>query len=116
MLTARYPEQRRPHLRYFEREAELLDAVVDLADEASLKTSGMSDQEEDKILADARKLPLSERVAHKSWKVRSEAYDSIASACDRALSEEDECFVECGAGMASLKHSPNHIFAFLVIL
>lgn len=72
----------------------------------------MSDLEEDKILADARKLPLSERVAHKSWKARSEAYDSINSACDRALSEEDECFAECGAGMASPKHISRHVFVY----
>ena len=61
----------------------------------------MTDQDEDKILADARKLPVSERVAHKSWKARSEAYDSIASACERALSEEDDCFAEYGEPVVS---------------
>lgn len=61
----------------------------------------MADQDEEKILADARKLSFSERVAHKSWKARSEAYDSIASACERALSEADDCFAEYGKPVVS---------------
>lgn len=56
----------------------------------------MADQDEEKVLADARKLPFSERVASKNWKVRSEAYENIASACKRALSETDACFDEFG--------------------
>jgi alpha-N-acetylglucosamine transferase len=59
----------------------------------------MADNDEQKVLADARKLPYSERVAHKNWKVRSEAYESIASTCSRAFSENDECFYEFGTSL-----------------
>lgn len=52
--------------------------------------------EEDRILADARKLPYAERVVHKNWKARSEAYEGMQAACERALSDEDECFAELG--------------------
>ena len=45
-------------------------------------------EEEDVALAEARKLPLAERVSHKNWKVRGEAYDSIASACGRAFDSD----------------------------
>lgn len=45
-------------------------------------------EEEDVALAEARKLPLAERVAHKNWKVRGEAYDSIAAACDKAFDSD----------------------------
>ena len=37
---------------------------------------------------EARKLPLVERVSHKNWKVRGEAYDSIAAACDKAFDSD----------------------------
>ena len=52
--------------------------------------------EEDRILADARKLPYAERVVHKNWKARSEAYEGIQAACERALTDEDDCFAEFG--------------------
>lgn len=70
----------------------------------------MSDQDEEKILADARKLPISERVAHKSWKARGEAYDSISTACERALNEDDECFREFGWFMRA-----SNAFAWLLL-
>ncbi len=53
-------------------------------------------EEEEKILADARKLPYIERVTHKNWKARSEAYEGMREACERALSNEDDCFTEFG--------------------
>jgi len=46
-------------------------------------------EEEDTALADARKLPLADRVCHKNWKVRGEAYDSIATACERAFNSDE---------------------------
>ena len=65
-------------------------------------------EEEDVALAEARKLPLAERVSHKNWKVRGEAYDSIASACERAFDSDGvteygnldtcpalRCIIEC---------------------
>ncbi len=91
----------------------MLDEDADPAGRAAYKASRMSDQEEEKILSDARKLPLSERVAHKSWKARSEAYDSVAAACERALSEEDECFAEYGADRASVRLCIDPSFADL---
>jgi hypothetical protein len=56
----------------------------------------MADQDEHEVLAQARNLPFVDRVSHKSWKVRSEAYESIASACNNALDETDSCFDEYG--------------------
>lgn len=53
-------------------------------------------EEENRILADARKLPYAERVLHKNWKARSEAYEGIQAACERAITAKDECFAEFG--------------------
>jgi hypothetical protein len=53
-------------------------------------------EEEENILAEARKLPFIERVAHKNWKARSEAYEGMRAACERAQSDEDDCFAEFG--------------------
>ena len=47
-------------------------------------------EEEDTVLADVRKLPLADRVAHTNWKVRGEAYDSIAAACERAFGDSED--------------------------
>lgn len=44
--------------------------------------------EEEATLAEARQLPLAERVSHKKWKARGEAYDSIAAACERAFDSD----------------------------
>jgi len=52
--------------------------------------------EEAKILADARNLPLADRVEHKNWKVRSEAYDDIRAACDSAFSSSDPILDQAG--------------------
>lgn len=48
-------------------------------------------------LEQAAKLPFSERVAHKNWKVRSEAYADIRSACERAASADDLAIPDIGA-------------------
>lgn len=48
------------------------------------------------ILMDAKKLPLAERVAHKSWKARCDAYNDMLLTCERAFSGDDPCFVELG--------------------
>ena len=45
-------------------------------------------EEEEATLSEARKLPLAERVSHKNWKARGEAYDSIAAACERAFDSD----------------------------
>ena len=53
-------------------------------------------EDEDKLLAAAKKLPLSDRVVHKNWKVRAEVHEDIRSACERALGDEDPFLEECG--------------------
>ena len=45
-------------------------------------------EEEDAVLAEARNFPLAERVSHKNWKVRGEAYDSIAAACKTSFDSD----------------------------
>ena len=45
--------------------------------------------DEAKTLSDAKQLPYADRVAHKNWKVRSEAYDDIKGSCQSVFSDED---------------------------
>eukprot|EP00887_Chlorella_sp_A99_P000367 scaffold13.g367.t1 len=52
--------------------------------------------DEAKLLAAARGLPLAERLAHANWKVRAEGLDDIKTACFRAFSSEDKIFAEAG--------------------
>lgn len=52
--------------------------------------------DEAKVLAQAKALPMSERVAHKNWKVRSEAYDDISTACQRVFSDDDPVLGQYG--------------------
>ena len=61
--------------------------------------------EEAKILADAKKLPLADRVEHKNWKVRSEAYEDVRAACERAFSSSDPILDEAGE-RAALRTAP----------
>ena len=49
----------------------------------------MMAEDDEAVLSEVRKLPLAERVSHKNWKARGEAYDSIASACERAVGNSD---------------------------
>ena len=53
--------------------------------------------DEAKVLAAAKKLPLDEQLGHSNWKVRSQALESIKEACGRAFSSEDPIFGEAGA-------------------
>lgn len=53
--------------------------------------------EEAKVLAEARGLPLDERVAHSAWRARSEAYDEVKAKCDRVLEEGDASLSELGS-------------------
>ena len=58
--------------------------------------------DEAQILAAAKKLPLHERVEHKNWKVRSEAYDDVKASCGRAFSSSDPIIDEAGERTQSL--------------
>ncbi|RMZ53878.1 hypothetical protein APUTEX25_005624, partial [Auxenochlorella protothecoides] len=49
------------------------------------------------VLAAAKKLPLDERAAHKTWKVRSELFDDVKDACAKAFSSEDPILHQAGA-------------------
>jgi hypothetical protein len=55
--------------------------------------------EEAKVLATAKKLALSERVQHKLWKVRSEAWEDIRAGCERAFSSSDPVLEETGTSV-----------------
>lgn len=57
----------------------------------------MSGEDEVKLLADAKKLHISDRVAHTNWKVRSAAYEDIIKACDGIYDESDPLLNEYGA-------------------
>ncbi|KAL6766815.1 TOG1 [Auxenochlorella protothecoides x Auxenochlorella symbiontica] len=48
------------------------------------------------VLAAAKKLPLDERAAHKTWKVRSELFDDVKDACAKAFSSEDPILHQAG--------------------
>ena len=52
--------------------------------------------DEAQVLAAAKKLPLYERVEHKNWKVRSEAYEDVRAGCERAFSSSDPILDEAG--------------------
>lgn len=52
--------------------------------------------DESKVLAEAKKLPWGERVEHKNWKVRSEAFEDLQSAYGRAFNSSDPVFQETG--------------------
>ena len=48
------------------------------------------------ILSAARQLSYADRVAHKNWKVRSEAFDDIKSCCQKVFSDEDPVLNQFG--------------------
>ncbi|KAL4854812.1 hypothetical protein ACK3TF_004509 [Chlorella vulgaris] len=52
--------------------------------------------DEAQVLAEAAKQPLSEQLAHSSWKVRAQALTSIQQKLSRAFSCEDAIFAEAG--------------------
>lgn len=52
--------------------------------------------DEAQVLADAKKLPLDEQLAHSSWKVRAQALETIKERVGRAFSSEDDIFAEAG--------------------
>lgn len=45
--------------------------------------------EDASLLQTARALPISERVAHKNWKVRAEAFDDLKTTSERVFSSDD---------------------------
>ena len=52
--------------------------------------------DEVKILADAKKMPMAERVAHANWKARNAAYEDIKLACQRVYEDSDPILTEYG--------------------
>ena len=52
--------------------------------------------DEVKVLSDAKKLHMSERVAHANWKARAAAYEDIRVACSRVYEDSDPCLNEYG--------------------
>lgn len=52
--------------------------------------------DEAKVLADAKKLSYSDRVAHKNWKVRSEAFEDVRTGCSRASGASDTIVQQAG--------------------
>ena len=53
--------------------------------------------DEVKVLSDAKQLSFADRVAHKNWKVRCEAYEDINSYCQKVFSDEDPVLSQYGA-------------------
>ncbi|KAL3133794.1 hypothetical protein ABBQ32_008271 [Trebouxia sp. C0010 RCD-2024] len=49
------------------------------------------------MLSAAKHLSYAERAGHKSWKVRSEAFDDIKSSCQRVFSDEDPVLNQYGS-------------------
>ena len=45
--------------------------------------------EESSLLTAARSLAFNERVAHKNWKVRAEAFDDLKTTCGKVFSPDD---------------------------
>ncbi|KAK9818850.1 hypothetical protein WJX81_005118, partial [Elliptochloris bilobata] len=58
-------------------------------------------------LEQAAKLPYSERVAHKNWKIRAEVYADIRSACERAASADDLAIPDIVALLAKASSDSN---------
>ncbi|KAG1675584.1 hypothetical protein FOA52_014172 [Chlamydomonas sp. UWO 241] len=50
--------------------------------------------DDDAALSSARKLPMSDRVGHSSWKARSAAYDDIRSSCGSISGTDDPLLAE----------------------
>ena len=48
------------------------------------------------ILSAAKQLSYADRVAHKNWKVRGEAFDDINSSCRKVFSDEDPVLNQYG--------------------
>lgn len=54
--------------------------------------------EDASLLQTARGLPIAERVTHKNWKVRAEAFDDLKSTCERVFSSDDPQLSSIGTG------------------
>ena len=52
--------------------------------------------EEAQQIAEAKRLPWSDRIAHGNWKVRSAAFDDINAACNGVYDPSDPCLTEFG--------------------
>lgn len=52
--------------------------------------------EENTVIEEARRKPLAERVEHKLWKVRVEAFEYIKSSCTKIVAEDDQSLTEFG--------------------
>lgn len=57
----------------------------------------MADDKDVRELADAKKLPLPDRIAHTNWKARVAAYDDISVACREIYDDADPKLSEFGA-------------------
>ncbi|CAD7700615.1 unnamed protein product [Ostreobium quekettii] len=66
----------------------------------------MSDDEKAQI-DEARKKPLCERVEHKLWKVRLEAFELIKSLCAKIVSEDDPVLSDVGPMLAKATSDSN---------
>ena len=61
--------------------------------------------EEVKVLADAKKLSMAERVAHAHWKARNAAYIDMQNNIERSFDISDPCLNEYGACNSSPSRS-----------
>ncbi len=56
----------------------------------------MADEKDMRELAEAKKLPLPDRIAHTNWKVRSAAYEDVTQACNEIYDDADPRLNEYG--------------------
>ncbi len=64
--------------------------------ESDPRRSNMA-EDEVRVLADAKKMDMADRVAHSNWKARNAAYEDIKSSCSRVYEDSDPCLAEYGA-------------------
>lgn len=53
-------------------------------------------EDENKVLAESKKWPYADRIAHGSWKVRSAAYEDMRQTLQGVYDPEDPCLQEFG--------------------
>eukprot|EP00198_Chlamydomonas_reinhardtii_P006227 XP_001695563.1 microtubule associated protein [Chlamydomonas reinhardtii] len=67
----------------------------------------MADDKDVRELADAKKLPLPDRIAHTNWKARVAAYDDISVACREIYDDADPKLSEFAPLFAKAVSEPN---------
>ena len=59
------------------------------------------------VLSAAKQLPFAERVAHKNWKVRSDAFDDVRISCQKVSNDEDPVLSQYGEPVSVCRRKPS---------